>query len=199
MPKLVASETSPYARKVRIVVDVLGLWDSIPLQPANTRDPDGPIREINPLGKIPALLLDDGSRLFDSRVIVDYLETVHGDGRIISRDPHQRFRQLTSAALAEGITDALLLITYEGRFREPDQASQQWLDHQYAKITRGLDYITTHLDEYAPPAIASITLACALGYADWRKQIDWRALYPGLVTWLDEFAQAVPSWQRTMA
>lgn len=199
MPTLLASVTSPFARKVRIVADILGVADRITLQPTTTTDPADPLRGVNPLGKIPALVLDDGSPIFDSRVIVEYLETTYGKGDIIPPDPVKRFRQLTLAALAEGVNDALLLISYEGRYREPPQISQKWLDHQLGKVTRGLDHISRHLDEYKAPGVAAISLACALGYADWRKQIDWRKLYPSLVSWLDAFDKAVPAWQRTKA
>ena len=199
MLTLLASETSPYARKVRIVADILGVVDKIAVQPANTTDPADPLRKTNPLGKMPALVLENGEAVFDSRVIVEYLENKFGDGRIIPRDPDRRVRELTLAALAEGVNDALLLHSYEGRYREPAQVSQRWLDHQYGKITRGLDYIAAHLDEYRAPGVAAISLACALGYADWRKQIDWRKLYPGCIAWLDGFDKAVPAWRRTMA
>lgn len=199
MIALLASETSPFARKVRIVAEILGVADRIVLQPTTTADATGPLRKINPLGKIPALVLDDGSPVFDSRVIVEYLETTYGKGLIIPRDPAKRFRQLTLAALAEGVNDALLLIAYEGRYREADQISQKWLDLQMGKVTRGLDHISGCLDEYKAPGIAAIGLACALGYADWRKQLDWRKLYPGLVAWLDAFDKAVPAWRKTKA
>lgn len=199
MLTLLASETSPYARKVRIVVQVLGIADKVVLQPASTAEPDGPLRKVNPLGKMPALVLADGSPVFDSRVIVEYLDTRFGDGSMIPRDPEKRIRELTRAALAEGVMDALLLLAYEGRYREPAQIGQRWLDHQLGKVTRGLDHISRNLDDYRAPGIAAIGLACALGYADWRKQLDWRKQYPSLVAWLDAFDKAMPAWRGTMA
>lgn len=199
MLTLYSSLTSPYGRKVRIVVDILGLADRITVQHANTLDPEDRLRKVNPLGKIPALILEDSSALYDSRVIVEFLETRYGNGAILPRDPGRRFRQLTLAALAEGINDALLMVTYEGRFREPEQVSQVWLDHQYGKIRRGLEEVCRNLDEYLAPGIAAITLACALGYADWRKQIDWRAEFPPLAAWFENFEQEVPAWTRTAA
>ncbi len=199
MLTLLASETSPYARKVRIVAEILGVADRIAFQPTATADATGPLRKVNPLGKIPALVLEDGSPIFDSRVIVEYLETTYGKGLIIPRDPAKRFRALTLAALAEGVNDALLLITYEGRYREPQQASQKWLDLQMGKVTRGLEHISGCLDEFKAPGVAAIGLACALGYADWRKQLDWRKPYPRLVPWLDAFDKEVPAWRKTKA
>ena len=194
MLTLYSSLTSPYGRKVRIVSDVLGLTDRITLQHASTLDPEDRLRQVNPLGKIPALTLEDGSTLYDSRVIVEFLETRYGDGAIVPRDLDRRFRQLTLAALAEGINDALLMATYEGRFREPEQISQVWLDHQYGKIRRGLTEVSRNLDEYRAPGIAG-----ALGYADWRRQIDWREEFSPLAVWLENFGQVVPAWTRTAA
>lgn len=199
MLTLYSSLTSPYGRKVRMVADILGISDRIRVQHASTLEPDDPLRQVNPLGKIPALVLEDGTALYDSRVIVEYLETGFGDGTVIPTEAGPRFRQLTLAALAEGINDALLLITYEGRFRTPEQASQVWLDHQYGKLRRGLAEVCTHLASYDPPGIASVTLACALGYADWRGQIDWRREFSPLVGWLEDFDTAVPAWRRTEA
>ncbi|UUX50884.1 glutathione S-transferase N-terminal domain-containing protein [Nisaea acidiphila] len=199
MLTLYSSLTSPYGRKVRMVIDILGLTDEVRVRHANTLDADDPLRKANPLGKIPALELEGGATLFDSRVIVEFLEAMHGTGAIIPGDPERRFGELTLAALAEGINDALLLITYEGRFREPEQASQVWLDHQYGKVRRGLTEVCRRLDEYRDPGVAALTLACALGYADWRKQLDWRAEFPPLAAWMEAFARSQPAWERTAA
>ncbi len=199
MYTLISSQTSPYGRKVRIAIEVLGLGKNFHIQTANTLDPDDPIRQPNPLGKMPALVPEHGTPIFDSRVIIDYLESRFGDGQLIPIDPEHRTRILTLAALAEGITDALLLIVYEDRYRQPEQASQIWLDHQCGKIVRGLQSATRQIGEFKAPNIAAITLACALGYADWRKQIDWRTEFPRLEVWLDDFANAVPAWGLTRA
>ncbi len=197
MYTLVTSVSSPYGRKVRMAMDILGLNGQYQLQDASTQDPADPIRKINPLGKIPALITEAGDAVFDSRIIIDYLDAKHGDGSLIPRDVEARARMLTLAALAEGINDALLLVTYEGRYREPEQASDVWLDHQMGKIRRGLEAAIERLDEFKAPSVAAVTLAVALGYADWRKQIDWRAEYPALVAWLDNFAADVPAFEAT--
>lgn len=196
---LLSSKTSPYGRKVRLVVNILDLENQMTLQHASTVDNDDPLRNVNPLGKIPVLIPEDGTPIFDSRVIVDYLENAYGDGNIIPLDPIRKYRILSLASLAEGINDALILITYEKRFRSPDQASPQWLEHQYGKIRRGLQSVTEHLHEFEAPNIAAITLACALGYADWRKQLDWRSEFPKLEPWLIKFEAGVPAWERTKA
>ena len=197
MYTLVTSVSSPYGRKVRMAMDILGLNGQYQLQDASTQDPADPIRKINPLGKIPALINEAGDAVFDSRIIIDYLDAKHGDGSLIPRDVEARAKVLTLAALAEGINDALLLVTYEGRYREPEQASDVWLDLQMGKIRRGLEAVIERMDEFKAPSVAAVTLAVALGYADWRKQIDWRAEYPALVPWLDGFAAAVPAFDAT--
>jgi len=198
MYTLVASNGTPYGRKVRIVADCLGLTSSFTLQHADTLDENDPLRKINPLGKIPALVPDSGEPIFDSRVICDYLETMHGKGEIIPSAPAERFRELTLAALAEGINDALLLITYESRYRDEEHIGPRWIAHQHGKLQRALPAVIEHLAEYKAPGIAATTLACALGYADWRKQIDWRSEYPALIDWLDQYARVVPAFDQTV-
>jgi len=197
MLTLHTSLPSPYGRKVRIVIDQLGLTDSTTIMPVNTQDPADPIRGINPLGKIPALVPDGEPAIFDSRVIVDYLDSRFGDGSIIPREQQARYRMLTLAALAEGVNDALLLITYERRYRDEEQVGPRWLELQMGKVERGFEAIIQALDEYKAPGIAATSLACALAYADWRKQIDWRSRYPALVQWLDDYAASVPGFALT--
>jgi len=197
MYTLVTSLTSPYGRKVRIVVDSLGLSDKTTVQHANTMDENDPLREINPLGKIPVLVPDGEAAIYDSRVIIDYLDALHGTGQVIPRDPKKRFRELTLAALAEGINDALILIVYEARYREEAQIGPRWLEHQRGKVHRAMPVVIENLSEFKGPGLAATTLACVLGYIDWRKQIDWRSDYPVLVDWLADYAAAVPAWERT--
>ncbi len=198
MLTVVASTSTPFGRKVRIALDILGLNDQYTLQPANTQDPGDAIHGISPIGKIPALVLDDGTAIFDSREIIEYLDTVYGDGKIIPRETEARFRTLAAAALADGVMEALLLIVYAGRYKADDaEPNQVWIDHQLGKVRRGLAAILENLDDYQAPSIAAITLACVLGYADWRKQLDWRAEFPDLIPWLDNFAAEVPAFGQT--
>jgi len=143
------------------------------------------------------LIPDSKDPIYDSRVICDYLETLHGKGEIIPKDPTQRFRALTLAALAEGINDALLMITYESRYRDEEHVGPRWLAHQRGKLQRSIPAVTEHLAEFEAPGIAATTLACALGYADFRKQIDWRAEYPVLIDWLDNYDSMVPAFKQT--
>jgi len=190
---------SPFGRKARIAVSVLGLDGKVKVEPASTQDAADPISKQNPLGKVPVLLLDDGTALFDSPVILEYLDMLAGGGRILPKDTKPRFEALRLEALADGILDASILIVYEGRYRPAEMAVQKWLDHQAGKVTRALAAL-----EAAPPALGSppnvgeITLACALGYRDFRFKGDWRKDHPRLVAWLDNFAARVPAFAATV-
>ena len=197
MPVLYSSKSSPFGRKTRMVVDILGIADKITLQHFDTQNPNDLIRTINPLGKIPALVPDGEPAIFDSREIIEYLDATYGKGEIVPTDPKVRFRVLTLAALADGVMEALLLIVYEGRYRPPELKGEVWLERQYDKVRRGLTAATERLDEYKAPSIAALTLACTLGYIDFRKQLDWRSEFPALVAWLDAFAAEVPAFAKT--
>lgn len=196
MMLLRSSPTSPFVRKVRIAASVLGLSDRIEIIPADTSDPADALRTQNPLGKIPALILEDGRVIYDSRVILEYLDHLVGGNRLIPSGP-ERFDVLTWAALADGMIDAAVLQFYETRWREEEAHSARWLDHQNGKIDRGLATF-----EVAPPNpkrvdVATIALACALGYLDLRFAGNWRKAWPRLVTWLDTFAAHVPAFEET--
>jgi glutathione S-transferase len=187
--------TSPYGRKVRMAADILGLMERIAVVPADTLDEADTLRQQNPLGKMPCLLLPDGSAIYDSPIIVELLQEVAGKDRLMPWYGDERFLRLTEARLADGITDAALLMVYEHRFRAEPQVSERWLAHQRGKIERGLSVF-----EKTPPqgtTVIALGLACALGYLDWRKPYDWRSHFPGLVRWLDAFADAEPAFRRS--
>lgn len=187
---------SPFGRKVEIAAAVLGLTDEITIEPAYATDENDSLRRQNPLGKIPALILGDGEVLYDSRVIVEYLDTVAGGG-LIPAEREPRFRALRGAALADGIIDAAILIVYEARFRPDQEPYGPWLDYQRGKIARGVAALDAAPPEIDPVTVASIGAACALDYLDFRGQYDWRPAHPGLITWLDAFAAAVPAFGET--
>src|SRR5215475_14666853 len=130
MVTLRTSPGSPFGRKARIAASVLGLDSKIKVEPASTQDDNDPLVQQNPLGKVPVLILDDGSTLFDSPVLLEYLDMLAGGGRILPRETKARFDALRLQALADGILDASILIVYEGRYRPPEMAVQKWLDHQ---------------------------------------------------------------------
>jgi glutathione S-transferase len=193
-----SSPASPFGRKVRIAAGVLGFADKIEVRETDLNDPADSIRVQNPLGKIPAVILDDGTVYYDSRVILEYLDHLAGDGRIIPREPKARFAALRLQALCDGILDASLLLVYEARFRPADKAVQSWIDRQADKVARGLATLEAAPPTLDPiPDVGQIALACVLGYRDLRFGGSWRKDHPRLVAWLDKFASQVPAFAAT--
>lgn len=200
MPTLRSSPASPFGRKVKIAADVLGLTDRITVEMADTNDAGDSLRKQNPLGKIPALVLENGDVIYDSAVILEYLDHLAGGGKIIPAGG-KRFAVLTLGALADGLMDAALLQVYEKRFRAEDKRSEEWVSYQADKVSRALAVL-----ENEPPAavaagivpnVGQIAVACALGYLDLRFEGKWRATHPRLVAWLAAFDAAIPSFERT--
>jgi glutathione S-transferase len=191
-----SSSASPFARKIRIAAAVLGFTDEIEIVPADTSDPQDSVRKQNPIGKIPTLVLDDGLAIYDSAVILEYLDWRAGGGKIIPMGP-ERFDVLTRAALADGVADAAILRVYEQRWRDVATHNPRWLDHQKGKISRGLAALEAAPPDPAKTDVATIGLSCALGYLDLRFDGAWRKDRPKLVAWLDAFSTAVPAFEAT--
>jgi glutathione S-transferase len=191
--------TSPFGRKVRMAIDVLGLSERVTLVPADPLDETDSLRQQNPLGKMPCLLLADGGTIYDSGVIIEYLQEIAGTDRLLPARGLPRFKALTLARLADGIMDASILVIYDSRFRPGQPPSERWLAHQRGKINRGLAAFQAAPPDPGKIDVVSIGLACALGYLDWRKQVDWRAAYPSLVAWLQRFSAHEPAFERTRA
>lgn len=198
MLTLRSSPPSPFGRKVKISAYGLGLMERIEIVATSTAEPDDPIRKLNPLGKIPALELEDGTVLYDSRVIVDYLDGLAGGGRLVPVAGPERYDELRRQALADGLMDAALLQVYETRLRAEGERSASWVELQAGKVARALDAIDS-----SPPQetgrIGAIATACALGYLDLRFSGAWRTSHPGLVGWLDAFRDATPAFDKTAA
>jgi glutathione S-transferase len=193
-----SSPASPYARKVRIAMSVLGLASKIEVTATNLEDPADSLRTQNPIGKIPVLVLDDGTAYYDSRVILEYLDHLAGGGRIIPRDAPARFEVLRFQALCDGLLDACLLLVYEGRYRPAEMRVQSWVDRQNDKVTRGMRALEAAPPMLSPvPDVGQITLACLLGYRDLRFNGTWRKEYPKLLAWHDKFAAQVPAFGAT--
>jgi len=192
-----STATSPFGRKVRMAAEVLGLMDRITLVPANPLDEADTLRKQNPLGKIPCLIAADGTPIYDSGVIIEYLDQIAGGARLIPAGGRARIEALTRARLADGITEAAILVVYEGRFRDPGAQSERWLTHQRGKILRALAAFEAAPPDPAKTDIVAIGLACALGYLDWRQPVEWRSGHPRLVKWLAEFAKYEPAFERT--
>ena len=189
-----SSPASPFGRKTKIAASLLGL--GVTVVEADTMSPTDSIRRENPLGKIPTLVLDDGTTLFDSSVIVAYLDTVAGGHRLIPAEIGPRFAALRLEALADGLCEAALLQVYEGRWREEARRDPTWLEHQAGKVSRALAELETDPPDGAV-TVGHIALACALGYLDLRFGGTWRADHPALVAWLDGFAAEVPAFEAT--
>jgi glutathione S-transferase len=194
-----SSPSSPFGRKVRIAVSLLGFDGDVKIESADTTDVNDSVRAQNPLGKIPVLIAEDGIAYYDSRVILDYLDDRAGGGKIVPREPKARLAALRLQALCDGILDASILTIYETRWRKADAHEPKWLEHQAGKVARGLAAL-----EAAPPAldaglpnVGQITLACVLGYRDFRFGGGWRSDHPRLAAWLDDFAARVPAYAAT--
>ena len=193
-----SSPASPFGRKVKIAAALLGLTDRIEIVVADTLDPNEALRTQNPLGKIPTLILESGETLFDSRVIVEYLDALAGGGGVIPASGPERFAALRLQALGDGLMDAALAQVYEVRFRPEEMRVQSWTDHQAGKVERALQALEAdHSAPGGPLHVGEITLACALGYLDLRFQGRWRAAHPRLVAWLADFEARVPDYAAT--
>ncbi|PKR49425.1 glutathione S-transferase family protein [Thalassospira povalilytica] len=193
-----SSGPSPFGRKVKMVAKILGIYDRLTIEMSNTNDPQDTLRQQNPLGKIPILILDDGRKIFDSRVICEYLDAQVDGITLHPTESDARWEALTLQALGDGIVDAAILQVYENRMRPEDKRHEDWLSYQADKVKRSLDQLAQ-----TPPSlegdltIGHVAIACALGYLDLRFEGKWRASYPALVAWLDAFRARVPAFDAT--
>ncbi len=193
-----SASASPFARKVRIAIALLGLDGEVKIEPADTSDVNDSVRRQNPLGKIPVLITEDGTAFYDSRVILDYLDHRAGGGKILPHDAAARLAALRLQALCDGILDASILIIYETRWRKAEAHESKWLEHQAGKVARALAALEAAPPPLDPmPNVGQIALACVLGYRDFRFGGSWRSEHPRLVAWLDNFAALVPAFAAT--
>jgi glutathione S-transferase len=200
MPMILrSSPASPFARKVRMAILHLGLAGKVEIVAADTSNPDDLLRTDNPVGKIPVLVTEDGKAIYDSPVILEYLDYRAGGGIIIPDGWPARLEVLTLHALCDGIMDASLLIVYEARHRPPAINHQPWIDYQTEKVVRGLTALSNAPPDPALFNVGTIAAACALGYLDLRKQVAWRSEFPALVPWLGSFSAKHPEFEATKA
>jgi glutathione S-transferase len=182
--RLIASPTSPYARKVRVVMSEKRI--ECKLEMTDVWAPESTISDSNPLGKVPCLIMDDGGAVFDSRVIVEYLDTLTPVGHLIPTSGRQRVEVRTWEALADGIIDALVLVRLENVQRPAHMRSQPWIDRHLAKAINGLEAASTALADKnwcnnERLTLADIALGVTLAYLDFRfPEIAWRTLHPNL-------------------
>ena len=191
--KLLGSVPSPYTRKVRVVLAEKRIecdFETVDVAPA-----DNPVNAHNPLGKVPALLLDDGSALYDSRVIVEFLDNVSPISRLIPEDNRERVAVRRWEALADGSLDAGLLVRYES-LRPKKEQSQAWTEKQAGKLRRGLATIAAELGDRPwchgeRYTLADIAVGCCLGWVEIRKPagIEWRAEYANLARHFDKLME----------
>ncbi|MES2751034.1 MAG: glutathione S-transferase [Pseudomonadota bacterium] len=181
--KLAYSPASPFARKVRIAAIELGLIDQIELVPTKAI-PVTPNEEysqkVSPLRKIPALILDDGSVIVDSYVIVEYLDELAGGGKLIPASGAERWQVKSDHSITQGMLDALLLCRYEKMIRPEQYRWPEWIDDQFKRAWDGLARFEAHPDVLTRPLnVAQIGIVCILGYLDFRfPDCGWRKAFP---------------------
>ena len=199
--KLIGSLTSPYVRKTRVVLAEKKLEYEFVLEDVWAND--STIQQYNPLGKIPCLIMDDGGALFDSRVIVEYLDTLSPVGRLLPQQGRERAAVKCWEAIADGVLDAAVAINIENNRREAQFRSEAWVDRQQSKLNAALDHMNRSLEEQ--PAfctgvnfsLADVAVGCALGYLDLRfEELAWRQKYPNLQR-LEEKLRTRPSFINT--
>jgi len=189
--KLIGSLTSPYVRKVRIVMAEKKLDYQIEIE--NVWSPDTKIQKYNPLGKVPCLVMEDGGALFDSRVIVEYLDTLSPVARLLPQSGRERAAVKCWEAIADGLLDASVMIFRE-RMRPEAQQSAEWIERHFSKIHASLDAMNKSLGDHQycmgiNYTLADIAVGCALGYLDLRfPELDWRASQPNLTRLFDKLA-----------
>jgi glutathione S-transferase len=193
--KLIGSTSSPYVRKVRVVMAEKKL--DYQFVEEDVWSGDTTIMHSNPLGKVPCLVMEGGEALFDSRVIVEYLDTLSPVGKLIPAVGRERAEVKTWEALADGVLDALVSARLEGHWsgRTQEQRSQTWIDRQIGKTHSSLKAMSQGLGDKPFCAgiylsLADIAVGCALGYLDFRfKDIDWRSQYPNLAKLQEKLMQ----------
>lgn len=189
--KLFYSGASPYVRKVMVVAHETGLVDRIDLVPAAVAptaiNPE--VAAENPLVKVPTLVLADGTSLFDSRVIAEYLDEQHAGRRLFPAVGPARWNALRIQATADGLLDAALLIRYENNLRPEPQRWKEWTEGQFRKLRQALAALAEE-PLGADLTIGEIAAGCALGYLDFRfPEEDWRGAHPTLAAWFARISE----------
>jgi glutathione S-transferase len=191
--KLIGSLASPYVRKVRVVMAEKKLDYDLVLE--DVWAPDTKIRQSNPLGKVPCLIMEDDGAMFDSRVIVEYLDTLTPVGKLIPPNGRERAEVKCWEALADGVLDAAILIRLEKTRRPEAQQNADWLQRQHDKVNAGLKAMSIGLKD-TPYCVgnyytlADVAVGCALGWLSFRfPEIDWRGDYPNLAKLFDKLSE----------
>jgi glutathione S-transferase len=199
--KLIGSLASPYVRKVRVVMLEKRIEYDFALE--NVWAADTLIQESNPLGKVPCLVMEDGGAMFDSRVIVEYLDTLTPVGKLIPPNGRERAEVKCWEALADGVCDAAMLLRLEHTLRPAEQRTQSWIDRQTAKVNAGLKAMSVGLKDTAFCAgnqytLADVAVGCTLDWLTFRfPEISWRAEYPNLEKLMEKLSER-PSFKETL-
>jgi glutathione S-transferase len=199
--KLLGSTASPFVRKVRIVLAEKKLECDLILE--DVWSPDTTIQASNPLGKVPCLIMDDNSCMFDSHVIVEYLDTLTPVSKLIPSQGRERAAVKCWEALADGVLDAAILVRLELTKRSPELQSQEWMDRQMLKVHAGLKAMSVGLGESTfcngtQYSLADVCVGCALGWISFRfPELDWRTDYPNLVKLAEKLSER-PSFKETV-
>jgi glutathione S-transferase len=199
--KLIGSLSSPYVRKVRVAMAEKKLDYEFVLE--NVWHADTKIQESNPLAKVPCLVMEDGGAMFDSRVIVEYLDTLSPVGKLIPTQGRERAGVKCWEALADGVLDAGILIRLEKTLRPPEKQSQEWVDRQLKKVHAGLKAMSVGFadtpfctgNQYT---LADVAVGCALGWLSFRfPEINWKETHPNLVPLYEKLSER-PSFKDTV-
>lgn len=199
--KLIGSFASPYVRKVRVVMAEKKLDYELIIE--NVWAPDTRILQSNPLGKVPCLVMEDGGAMFDSRVIVEYLDTLTPVCKLLPPNGRERAEVKCWEALADGVADAAVLVRLERTLRPEAQQSAEWIQRQMDKVHAGLKAMSSGLKDTPfccgnHYTLADVAVGCALGWISFRfPEIDWRGDYPNLAKLFDKLSER-PSFKDTI-
>ncbi len=195
MLQLRFSHTSPYARKVMVIVHETGLSDEVSVVSTNPHQEEA-LRAQNPLCKVPTLVLEDGNSLFDSPVIAEYLLALASNSDLLPLGGPARWSVLHQQALGDGICDAAVGIRME-TLRAAGEQSPGFIKRQEAAIIAAVDWLEGQARQLEPITLGSLAIACALGYLDFRlSHLDWRTGRPRLAAWYAAI-ETRPSLQAT--
>ena len=196
--KLLYQTHSPFARKALVFAHEAGVADRLEVIHHETSPTlrNDAVFTLNPLGKVPVLITDDGEAIFDSGVICQYLDGLHEGPRLIPAAPAERIAALRLQALADGLSEAGILVRWETVRRPPDLRYPPLAEGHMAKVAAGCAYLETHFRPREAPGLAEVAIATALSWLAFRDVYDVRATCPALAAWLDGFEQR-PSMRAT--
>ena len=196
--KLRYSPSSPFVRKVSVVLIEIGCEDRVENILTNVWDPETDITGYNPLGKVPTLILDDATILYDSPVICEYLDSLHDGAKLFPTFGKERWQALLLQSLGDGMSDAGIIALLESR-RSEELIYRNWIERQMAVILRVMDDLENNLEDLQSGFdIGQISVACSLGWLDFRfSDLGWRGDHPGLADWFEGVSER-PSMVKTM-